>query len=101
VNASQAPYQVPVRPARRPWLFAGLPRRPNSGAIGGYGQCGCLNLFASDHRVALYFDLSVRNGQRGDSDKGAAWEIVTKYLSANLREAIAVANIRNKCNWPG
>src|SRR5258708_32767585 len=54
------------------------------------------NLFASDHCIALYFDLSARNGQRGDCDESAAWEIVAEYFPADLREAIAVANVRNK-----
>jgi hypothetical protein len=54
------------------------------------------NLFVSDHRVPLNFDLSVRRGQGGDRYESAAREIVTEYLSADLGEAIAVANIRNK-----
>jgi hypothetical protein len=53
-------------------------------------------LFSSDNRVALYFYLSVRSGQGGDRDKSTAREIVTEYLSADLREAIAVANVRNE-----
>src|SRR5580704_970601 len=54
------------------------------------------NLSASDHRIPLYFDLSVRDGQRGDGDESAAREIVAEYLPADLREAIAVANVRNE-----
>jgi hypothetical protein len=44
----------------------------------------------------LYFDLRVRNGQRGDCDESAAREIVLEYLSPDLREAVAIANVRNK-----
>jgi hypothetical protein len=44
----------------------------------------------------LYFDLSLRNSERGDCDESAAREIVAEYLPADLREAIAVANVRNE-----
>src|SRR5262245_27020499 len=55
-----------------------------------------LTLFASDHRIALYFDLSLRNSECGHCDESATWEIVAEYLPADLREAIAVANVRNE-----
>jgi hypothetical protein len=44
----------------------------------------------------LYFDLGVRIGQPRDCDESAAREIVAEHLSADLREPIAIANVRNE-----
>src|ERR1700722_13821097 len=55
-----------------------------------------LLLFAADHRIALYFELGLRDGQRGDRDESAAGEIVAEYLTADLRDAIAIANVRDE-----
>src|SRR6266568_2050383 len=54
------------------------------------------NLFASDHRIALDFDLGIRTGQRRDGDESAAREIVTEHLPADLREPIAITNVGNE-----
>src|ERR1700730_16342936 len=52
-----------------------------------------VGLFASDHGIALDFDLGIGIGQGRNGDESAAGKIIAEYFPADLREAIAVTNV--------
>src|SRR5579883_535842 len=55
-----------------------------------------LALSAFSDRIALNLDFRVGIGQRSNGNQSAARKIIAEYLSADLREAVAVANVSDK-----